>query len=156
MKSLTTKPGTFRAFCKQGEWKAAADCTAEQLAAAGDGTVQSRWDHELRCEVLAIVCDQTFGDAAAFEQHMLEQHGRKAATWGPSKGEHENWSRTINAGWPKLRLPKDGKDLAKAAAQQLETCPTCELRAQVDTLASEQWWRDHVRGCALAQSGVAS
>ena len=161
-----TKPGDFHARCamRRRVWEKRmtpaeiADAKAKGYVRIFNPVDSERRDPEKgkrgRWEWALPACDSfETTDRADFERHMSEQHGR-----GPSyvRSASETFAASINAGWRAPRLHADGKDLPKAAAEQLEQCPTCELRAQVDTLASEQWWREHLRGCALAQSSVAS
>lgn len=160
------KPGEFRARCTMRRRVWERRMTAEEIAdakAKGYTRVFNRLESERRdpekgqhgrWEWALPACEGfETTDKAAFEQHMRDEHGR-----GPAyvRSETESFGNSIRAGWRAPRLSATGQDLTKAAAEQLQTCPTCELKAQVDTLASEQWWREHLRGCALAQSGVAS
>lgn len=106
-----------------------------------------------RWEVAYAACEGfETTDGAAFEAHMLEHHSRKLGTY--LAGYNEAFSRSIRAGWRGPRLYADGQDVPKAAAEHLTQCPTCELYAETDTTASELWWAEHLRGCALAAQAV--
>jgi hypothetical protein len=160
MKSLTTKPGTFSAFCKLSSLKPWNDTTEGERETAESAGIRSYWHRGRGCEVLPIQCDETFTDAAALERHMQEVHPDRspwtsnsldARSYGNEVRKYPGLPLSIPVKlWKTPRLLADGKDLPKAAAGHLRVCPTCDLHGQVDTNAGELWWDEHVRGCALA------
>jgi hypothetical protein len=159
--SLTSKPGEFHARCslrRRVPEKRMNSVEISAAKAAGYERAFNRMESERvdpttrvhgRWEWLLPECEGfETTDRAEFERHMLEEHGRKAPNW--LRGEAETFAASINAGWKAPRLLTDGKDLPKAAGEQLRVCPTCDLHGHVDTNAGELWWDEHVRGCALA------
>lgn len=87
-------------------------------------------------------------DAAAFERHMAEAHGRKPS--GPRQ-------LRLGAGhWRGPRLTKEGTALPPAAAAQVQTCDGCGLIAEMgDSAAADRWWREHLEHCVERERGAA-
>lgn len=80
-------------------------------------------------------------DPTAFAEHMKTVHGKNRVT-----GHSETFARSIMAGWRGPRLKPDGQPVK--ALDELKTCSTCGLRAEVsDRAADVLWWAEHERMC---------
>ena len=159
-------PGAFKVRCNLLRWVPEKKLTPTELRESKDAGLarryveleSGRWTpgqpRKGRWEVGYPTCGGfETDDRAAYAEHMKSVHGR-----GSVLGHSETFARSVRAGWRSPALKPEGKDLLKAALEQLVECPSCGLRAErAETHAFELWWSEHTRGCAqLHTSAVAS
>lgn len=155
MKSLIEKPrpGEFRAVCRKSEWVPLADVLALPTEAQPD-TATSRWDHKLRCEVVAVACSFETDDREAYVEHMKTVHngGCKVRL---SVAPLKMWRYPA----PGMGLKPEGqpfKPSTQALAKDVRTCASCGLVAEVGERAADVlWWAEHERMCTGEAAGSA-
>lgn len=159
MERLTKKPGEFRARCNLKR-EIAWDVMTEESWALANARGYKRVFRELpslkvdpetrkhgRWVVVFGGCEGfETADAAAFERHMADAHGRKPG--GPRQLKRGNGM------WKGPRLKDEGQPLKTGV--ELETCTACGLVAEVSERAADVlWWDEHQRLCAGTESAVA-
>lgn len=147
------RPLKFHATCRLKVDKPLGALCDDDRAVMEAKDIRSRWDRRRTLEVVAIPCDFETHDAAEFEEHMLEVHGRKPA-------RNQIWRGSTNPApllvppvkmWQGPRPAPEGtpfKASTKDTAERVKTCSGCGLVAEVsgDT-SSVLWWDEHLRMC---------
>ncbi len=151
------KPSAFRAVCRQGSWVPLDEVLSWPREQQPD-TTHTRWDSKLKCEVAAVPCTLDTTDRAVFETHMVEVHGKKPTMTPYPDQSTRSLSNRARGKWTTPKAPAEhvpAKPSLKDIAKAIETCPSCGLVAEIRGVgfgrnADELWWREHLRGCALA------
>lgn len=151
----TTKPGEFKAYCKQGRWVPLDEVLSWPREEQPE-TTTTKWDKALRCEVALVECAFGTTDTEAFTEHMRSVH-RRQAVYGLS----ENLAKDVRRGWRGPRLLKEGRPWVDPSRRKdhsfTQTCGRCGLVAEVgEALADERWWDEHVELCVGSSVDVAS
>lgn len=155
---MSHKTVKFHARCRFVERMTAEQMTPDQYAAQVAAGVASSWDRKLKAEVWRVQCDETFDDTAAFDRHMAEQHPKRGRIY-ESPNEEFRYLRNHKLPlpipvqtWKGPRLTDAGKPLVTRPGLT-QTCPSCELVAEVDDRAANVlWWDEHRRGCEIAKA----
>lgn len=176
MQHLTSKAGEFRAVCRlkrRVRW----DRMTEELWVIANERGYVREFVEVESErkdketgkhgrwLVAFAACEGFEttDRVAFERHIAEVHDGGPMRWD-SGGLVPTYSTTKTYS-PRMTIPVRMWKGPKAPTEQrplvtkvdVEQCGSCGLVADLNgSQATELWWSEHQRGCALAQAGVAS
>ncbi|KRB73060.1 hypothetical protein ASE01_19995 [Nocardioides sp. Root190] len=158
------KPGEFRATCRRSTWvpldvltpveRAEIDRLEAQRAIDRFTVSLFRYDSKLKCEVVALTCSLETTDRDEYLAHMKRIHPKETAARLRDSPDLA-FCKRIKAGWPKLRLPNEGKPFkaTKSDASMLVTCG-CGLVMERGTSSAELYIREHLERC-VAQAGAA-
>ena len=136
----------------------------DALKANGEAHGRATFDYGTKMWNVEQHCSFSTSDAAELREHLKTVHDNKKRTHGLHRGKvvaqfvRINSAPTQSPMHPRWRGPKlkDEGQPFTTKVEDVETCGTCGLIAEVGhRVADVLWWDEHQRMCASAESAVA-
>lgn len=166
-KSLTTKPGTFRATCRKGAWLPVDQLTLEERAEVDRREAERiarneyhslyRYDHKRKAEVASVECRLDTADRDEYLAHMARFHGQRPRNVMWADHSTQSLSNRARGKWRTPKAPPEGTPVrysTKELAMSVVTCPCGFVMERDGSSAGELFIREHLELCA-AEAGAA-